>query len=306
MSEQASMRSKNRRLNPWTTFDTVVTVIAIVVCFITIYPMWYVIVMSVSDPAAAAAGKVTFWPVGFSLQSYSLVLNNPRFWISIRNSILYVLVGCVLMLFTTVTVAYPLTRPNLRGRKLVNLFLIIPMYFSGGMIPSFILVTKLGLYNSPLALILPASYSIWNIILCRTYLASIPHELGEAAFIDGATNMQALWRIYLPLAKPVLAVILIYTIVGVWNTWFSAVLYTTRQEIQPIQVYLQTVLNAASPKDLGVNYSPEALEAYMRRAMSARQVKYSVIVVVTVPILLVYPMFQKHFTKGIMLGSLKG
>lgn len=306
MSEQASMRSKNRRLNPWTTFDTVVTVIAIVVCFITIYPMWYVIVMSVSDPAAAAAGKVTFWPVGFSLQSYSLVLNNPRFWISIRNSILYVLVGCVLMLFTTVTVAYPLTRSNLRGRKLVNLFLIIPMYFSGGMIPSFILVTKLGLYNSPLALILPASYSIWNIILCRTYLASIPHELGEAAFIDGATNMQALWRIYLPLAKPVLAVILIYTIVGVWNTWFSAVLYTTRQEIQPIQVYLQTVLNAASPKDLGVNYSPEALEAYMRRAMSARQVKYSVIVVVTVPILLVYPMFQKHFTKGIMLGSLKG
>ena len=284
----------------------VVTLIAVFTCFITIYPMWYVIVMSVSDPAAAAAGKVTFWPVGFSVSSYELVLNNPRFWISIRNSVLYVLVGCVLMLFTTMSVAYPLTRPNLKGRKLVNLFLIIPMYFGGGMIPSFILVTKLGLYNSPLALILPGCYSIWNIILCRTYLASIPHELGEAAFIDGATNMQALMRIYLPLAKPVLAVILIYTIVGVWNTWFSAVLYTTRQEIQPIQVYLQTVLNAANPKDLGVNYTPEALEVYMRRAMNARQVKYAVIVVVTVPILMVYPMFQKHFTKGIMLGSLKG
>lgn len=306
MTGQVFTRSRRRRLQHWTAFDVVVTLIAVFTCFITIYPMWYVIVMSVSDPAAAAAGKVTFWPVGFSVSSYELVLNNPRFWISIRNSVLYVLVGCVLMLFTTMSVAYPLTRPNLKGRKLVNLFLIIPMYFGGGMIPSFILVTKLGLYNSPLALILPGCYSIWNIILCRTYLASIPHELGEAAFIDGATNMQALMRIYLPLAKPVLAVILIYTIVGVWNTWFSAVLYTTRQEIQPIQVYLQTVLNAANPKDLGVNYTPEALEVYMRRAMNARQVKYAVIVVVTVPILMVYPMFQKHFTKGIMLGSLKG
>lgn len=306
MSDWASARGRRRRLKHWTAFDTVVTLIAVVACFVTIYPMWYVIVMSVSDPTAAAAGRVSFWPVGFNLDSYGLVLNNPRFWISIRNSVLYVLVGCVLMLLTTVSVAYPLTRPNLKGRRLVNLYLIIPMYFGGGMIPSFILVTRLGLYNSPLALILPASYSIWNIILCRTYLASLPHELGEAAFIDGATNMQALTRIYLPLAKPVLAVILIYTIVGVWNTWFSAVLYTTRQEIQPIQVYLQTVLNAANPRDLGVNYSPEALEAYMRRAMSARQVKYAVIVVVTVPILLVYPMFQKHFTKGIMLGSLKG
>ena len=306
MTGQVFTRSRRRRLQHWTAFDVVVTLIAVFTCFITIYPMWYVIVMSVSDPAAAAAGKVTFWPVGFSVSSYELVLNNPRFWISIRNSVLYVLVGCVLMLFTTMSVAYPLTRPNLKGRRLVNLFLIIPMYFVGGMIPSFILVTKLGLYNSPLALILPGCYSIWNIILCRTYLASIPHELGEAAFIDGATNMQALMRIYLPLAKPVLAVILIYTIVGVWNTWFSAVLYTTRQEIQPIQVYLQTVLNAANPKDLGVNYTPEALEVYMRRAMNARQVKYAVIVVVTVPILMVYPMFQKHFTKGIMLGSLKG
>ena len=293
-------------LNPWTSFDTVVTVIAVLTCFITIYPMWYVIVMSVSDPMAAAAGKVTFWPVGFTLESYRIVIGNPRFWISIRNSVGYVIIGCVLMLWTTMSVSYPLTRPNLKGRKILTIYLVIPMYFGGGMIPSFILITKLGLYNSPLALILPASYSIWNIILCRTYLASIPHDLSEAAFIDGATNMQCLMKIYLPLAKPVLAVILIYTIVGIWNTWFSAILYTTRTEIQPVQVYLQTVLNASAPKDLGVNYSPEALEMFMKRAMSARQIKYAVIVVVTLPILMVYPMFQKHFTKGIMLGSLKG
>lgn len=301
-----TVKRRKSHLNPWTGFDTGVTIIAILVCFITIYPMWYVIVMSLSDPMAAASGKVTVWPVGFTLDSYGIVVKNPTFWISIRNSVLYVIIGCVLMLATTVAIAYPLTRPNLKGRKLINLFLVIPMYFGGGMIPSFILVTKLGMYNTPWALILPGCYSIWNIILCRTYLASIPNDLGEAAFIDGATNMQALWKIYLPLAKPVLAVILIYTVVGVWNTWFSAILYTTRPEIQPVQVYLQGVLNASSPKDLNVNYTQEALEIFMKRALSARQIKYTVIVVVTVPILMVYPMFQKHFTKGIMLGSLKG
>ena len=308
MSERALARP-GRRLKQWTTFDTVVTVIAIFTCFITIYPMWYVIVMSVSDPAAAAAGKVTFWPVGFSLGSYKLVLNNPKFWISIRNSVLYVIVGCVLMLFTTMSVAYPLTRPNLKCRKLVNLYLIIPMYVGGGMIPSFILVTKLGLYNSPLALILPASYSIWNIILCRTYLASIPHELGEAAFIDGATNMQALTRIYLPLSKPVLAVISIYTIVGIWNSWFGAKLYQPNPAIQPVQLYLQKVLVEQSvdlSKMMEQNMTQEMMEAMTAKAMSARQLKYSMIVVVTLPIIMVYPMFQKHFVKGVMLGSLKG
>lgn len=297
---------KRSKLNPWSTFDTVITVIALFVCFITIYPMWYVLIMSFSDPVAASSGTVTFWPVGFTLDAYNIVLENPRFWISIRNSVLYVIIGCVLMLMTTVAIAYPLTRSNLYGRKLLTIFLVIPMYFGGGMIPSFILITKLGWYNSPLALIIPGCYSIWNIILCRTYLASIPNELSEAAFIDGATNMQALWKIYLPLAKPVLAVILIYTIVGIWNSWFSAVLYTTRQEIQPAQVYLRSILNASSMADLGVNYSEEKLKMYMERMLSARQIKYTVIVIVTLPILLVYPMFQKHFTKGVMLGSLKG
>ncbi|MBE5776917.1 MAG: carbohydrate ABC transporter permease [Clostridiales bacterium] len=299
------MRRKSS-LNRWTTFDTVVTLLAVLVCFITIYPMWYVLIMSFSDPVAASSGSVTFLPVGFTLDAYDIVLGNERFWRSLLNSVLYVIIGVILMLITTVSVAYPLTRSNLKGRKLLSLFLIIPMYFGGGMIPSFILITKLGWYNSPLALIVPGCYSIWNIILCRTYLASIPNELSEAAFIDGATNMQALWKIYLPLAKPVLAVITIYTIVGIWNSWFSAVLYTTRQEIQPAQVYLRSILNASSMADLGVNYSEEKLKMYMERMLSARQIKYTVIVIVTLPILMVYPMFQKHFTKGVMLGSLKG
>ena len=269
--------------------------------------MWYVICLSVSDPIAAGAGKVSFWPVGFSLESYKLVFGNSQFWIGFRNSVLYVIAGCLLMLFNTVTVAYPLTRKNLWGRKWLTYFLLIPMYFGGGMIPSFILVTKLGLYNTPWALILPG-YSIWNIILCRTFMASLPQDLGDAAFVDGATNMQALWRVFLPLCKPIIAVILIYTIVGVWNSWFGASIYTTNKDIQPVQLFLRNVLISMQGVDIskGQTMTQELMEQMAEVAMTARQLRYSMIVIVTLPIILVYPLFQKHFTKGVMLGSLKG
>ena len=301
------MRKKHgRRL---TLFDVIVLILSAGACFITIYPMWYVIIMSISDPVVAAGSGVTFWPSGFYLGSYQIILREMEFWLSARNSVLYVLVGLVLMLATTLLVAYPLTRPNLKGRKACVIFLLIPMYFSGGMIPSFILITKLGLYNTPWATILPGAYGIWNIILCKTYLQSIPHELAEAAYIDGAGNMQALSKIYLPLSKPVLAVISIYTIVGIWNSWFGAKLYQPNPAIQPVQLYLQKVLVEQSidlSKMMEQNMTQEMIEAMTAKAMSARQLKFSMIVVVTLPIIMVYPMFQKHFVKGVMLGSLKG
>ena len=242
MKSAASLPRRKSRLNHWTAFDTVVTIIAIFACFITIYPMWYVIAMSLSDPIAAGSGAVTFWPVGFSIESYKIVGLDKEFWRAFLNSIFYVIVGVVLMLFNTIAIAYPLTRKNLWGRKWLTYFLLIPMYFGGGMIPSFIVVTKLGLYNSPLSLILPGCYSIMNIILCRTFLLSLPQELSEAAFLDGATNLQALWKIYLPLSKPIIAVISIYTIAGVWNSWFGASIYTTDTSIQPVQLFLRNVL----------------------------------------------------------------
>lgn len=292
----------------WTLFDVVVTVIAIAACFICFYPMWYVICLSISDPIMASSGRVSFWPAGFTMSSYEMITQNLNFWIAFRNSIGYVVINCVLMLLTTVCVAYPLTRPDLKFRKAVTYFLLIPMYFGGGMIPSFLVVTKLGLYNNPLALILPSCYGIWNIILCRTYMASIPGELSEAAMIDGANVFKVLTKVVVPLSKPVLAVIMIYTVVGVWNSWFGASIYITKREFQPVQLYLRNLLNSAATlaKDLEENMSAEMWELYQRQMMSARQLQYSMVVVVTLPILLVYPMFQKHFTKGIMLGSLKG
>lgn len=300
---------QRKKLKRLTLFDVIVLILSAGACFITIYPMWYVIIMSISDPVVAAGSGVTFWPSGFYLGSYQIILREMDFWLSVRNSVLYVIAGLVLMLATTLLVAYPLTRPNLKGRKACVIFLLIPMYFSGGMIPSFILITKLGLYNTPWATILPGAYGIWNIILCKTYLQSIPHELAEAAYIDGAGNMQALTRIYLPLSKPVLAVISIYTIVGIWNSWFGAKLYQPNPAIQPVQLYLQKVLVEQSvdlSKMMEQNMTQEMMEAMTTKAMSARQLKYSMIVVVTLPIIMVYPMFQKHFVKGVMLGSLKG
>ena len=300
---------QRKKLKRLTLFDVIVLILSAGACFITIYPMWYVIIMSISDPVVSAGSGVTFWPSGFYLGSYQIILREMDFWLSVRNSVLYVIAGLVLMLVTTLLVAYPLTRPNLKGRKACVIFLLIPMYFSGGMIPSFILITKLGLYNTPWATILPGAYGIWNIILCKTYLQSIPHELAEAAYIDGAGNMQALTRIYLPLAKPVLAVISIYTIVGIWNSWFGAKLYQPNPAIQPVQLYLQKVLVEQSvdlSKMMEQNMTQEMMEAMTAKAMSARQLKYSMIVVVTLPIIMVYPMFQKHFVKGVMLGSLKG
>lgn len=309
MSEGAKPKRKHRSYRDrWTTFDYVVTLIALIVCFICFYPMWYVVCLSISDPVMAASGRVSFWPMGFTTTSYTMIASNLNFWVAFRNSIGYVIVNCILMLLTTICVAYPLTRPDLKFRKLVTYYLLVPMYFGGGMIPSFLVVTKMGLYNHPLSLILPSCYGIWNIILCRTYMASIPHDLSEAAMIDGANVFKVLTKIIVPLSKPVLAVIMIYTVVGVWNSWFSASIYITHREYQPVQLYLRNLINSAATiaKDLEENMSAEMWELYQQQLMSARQLQYSMIVIVTLPILMVYPIFQKHFTKGIMLGSLKG
>lgn len=299
---------KNIGLHRWTGFDVAIMAVAIFAVVITVYPMIYVLSSSFSDPIMVQAGKVVLLPVGFSTKAYEIICKDTRFWRSFFNSVGYVVANCLLMLFTTVTVAYPLTRPNLRFRKILNYYLLIPMYFSGGMIPSFILITRLGLYNSPLSLILPSCFSIWNIILCRTYMASLPGELIESALIDGSDQVKTLIHIVLPLAKPVLAVIMIYTIVGVWNSWFSASIYTTNVDIQPLQLYLRNKLatTSSSMKDFMEGLPMEELERYQDIKLAATQIKYAMIVLSTFPIIAVYPLFQKHFTKGIMLGSLKG
>ena len=273
------------------------------------FPMWYVICLSISTPQAVVQGNISFFPDAFRLDSYKIIFEDAGLWHSMEMSIFYVVIGLAIMLTSCMLMAFPLTRPNLKGRTFITFFLLIPMYFSGGMIPGFILKTKIfNMYNTVWAIILPG-VSVWNIILCKTFFSSIPNDLSEAAYIDGANNYQVLLKIFVPLSAPVLAVISIYTIVGIWNSWFGSMLYQTHTELHPVQMYLQRVLiqQKVDLQQLAKEHATkEDMEAAALASQVADQLKYSMIVLVTLPILMVYPMFQKYFIKGVMLGSLKG
>lgn len=284
--------------------DAVIVFLMILVCFITLYPMYYVLILSVSDPLEVAAKSVYFWPKGFYLDSYRVLCTDMKMWNSYLYTVIYVVADTALMLLTCVLCAYPLTSKHLLGKKFVVAFLLIPMYFGGGLIPTYLLMVKLNLYNNIWAIIVPGAFSIWNIILVRTFLNSIPETLREAAFIDGASHFKVLFKIYLPLSKPILAVIAIYTSVGVWNSWFNAMVYLPNENIQPLQLYLRRVLI-----DQTVNLAqlPAAeVEAAVRKQLSNMQLKYAMIIFTTLPIIFTYPFFQKYFVKGVMIGSLKG
>jgi putative aldouronate transport system permease protein len=207
------------------------------------------------------------------------------------------------MLITSVLGAFPLTYKSLIGRKYVNTFLLITMFFSGGLIPSFLLVMKLGMYNTPLALIIPGCFSVWNIILVKSYFSSVPETLREAAKIDGASVYQILLRIYLPLSTPILAVIAVYTVVGTWNSWFSALVYLPGLDWQPLQLYLRRMLVTATRPTEVMNAA--AAREMVERQLAYVQLKYAMIIFTSLPVLFSYPFFQKYFMKGIMLGSLK-
>ncbi len=295
--------------NKNTGYDVIVAVLCLTIAVITIYPMWYVLILSISNPNAVARGEVWILPKGFYFDSYKIIFDDFRMWRGLRNSVFYTVTGTVLMLITSSLAAYPLTRPNLKGRTAVVIFLLIPMYISGGLIPTFLVISKLGLYNTVWALIIPGCYGIWNIILCRTFFMTISQELWESASIDGANNYQIFLQIYIPLSKPVLAVIAIYTVVAIWNSWFASMVYQPNEVLHPVQMYLQRVLISQTlkldaMKDLPLDQ--ETRKWLLRKALTAKQLKYSIIIFVTLPIIMVYPMFQKHFVKGVMLGSLKG
>lgn len=286
--------------------DVLIYLFAALAAFIALYPMYYVFVLSLSDPMYAATMKVYWAPKGFYLGGYQKIMQDTRLWISYRNTVLYALGECAIMLFTCATFAYALSYKQLKGRGAINAFILIPMYFSGGTIPLFLMVMNYGIYNTPWALLLTGGYSVWYIILVKSYFSTIPEELREAAKIDGANHYQTFSLVYLPVSKPILAVIALYTVLGVWNGWFRAALYLADQNIQPLQLYLRRLLVAANV-DLNAEFeSAEDILAAQKEAISNSQLKFTVIMVSSLPMLVAYPFFQRYFVKGIMLGSLKG
>ena len=295
-------RNRIREGNPVVT--GILYLLVILICAVTLYPMYYVLILSVSAPEIAARMDVYWFPKGFSLDAYRMLIGDKEMWRAYLNTILYTVPTTLLMLATSVMIAYPLTYKRLMGRKYLNLFLLIPMYFSGGMIPAFLLITKLGLYANPLSQIIPACFSIWYIILMKAFFSSIPEGMREAAKIDGAGILRILKDVYLPLSKPILAVISVYTIVGTWNSWFSALVYLPRTDWQPLQLFLRRIL-VESTRQVTEILTPELAAEMMRKQMSGAQLKYAMIIFTTLPILFTYPSFQKYFVKGVMLGSLK-
>lgn len=274
-------------------------------CLITLYPFYYVVIQSFASPNEVVAGTVWLWPKEYYLGSYNLIFKDVRMWKSYAYTLFYVVTGTGLMILTSVLGAYPLSISNLWGRKFVVKFIVFTMYFGGGLIPTFLLMTQLKLYNNVWAMIIPGAVSVWNIILVRTFFLTIPAELKESASLDGAGHLCILFRIIVPLSTPVLAVIAIYTIVGIWNSWFNAMIYLPNADLHPLQFYLYRVMIQQSV-DLTKLQGETALKEALQKILANYQLKYALIVFTTLPVIFTYPFFQKYFVKGVMLGSLKG
>lgn len=282
-----------------TLFDWFNMILMVVLITITLYPCLYIVSASFSDPTMLyQGGKLLMLPRGFNLQGYELVFKNPMIWVGYRNTLLYVLTGTLLNTLLTSIAAYALSRPYLPGRRSIMLLLIFTMYFSGGMIPNYLLVKQLQIFDTIWAIILPGAISTWNLILMRTYFLTIPESMEESAKIDGANDFTILFRIMLPLAVPIVAVIVLFYAVSHWNSFFGPLIYLNDREKFPLQLILREILISNSTQNITAGAQDQEL--------ISENVKYSTIVVSTLPILFVYPFLQKYFVKGIMIGAIKG
>lgn len=275
-------------------------IFAVVIC---VYPFVYVISISLSSGIAVNQGRVWLYPVNIDLSTFGMVMRYGELWTSYLNTFYYTIVGTICNIIMTCLAAYPLSRRRFFMRRKLNFLLAFTMYFSGGLIPTYIVVTSLGLYNKRAAMILPVLCSAYNIMICRSAFESIPEDLFEEAAIEGANDFTCLTRIAIPLIKPTLAVLTLYYAVARYNDFFNAMLYLGKKELQPLQLFLRKILLLASSEILQSAGSTTAVAA---AAMSTIQVRYVCIVLSVIPILIICPFVQKYLVKGTMLGAVKG
>ena len=275
-------------------------IFAVVIC---VYPFVYVISISLSSGIAVNQGRVWLYPVDIDLSTFGMVMRYGELWTSYLNTFYYTIVGTICNIIMTCLAAYPLSRRRFFMRRKLNFLLAFTMYFSGGLIPTYIVVTSLGLYNKRAAMILPVLCSAYNIMICRSAFESIPEDLFEEAAIEGANDFTCLTRIAIPLIKPTLAVLTLYYAVARYNDFFNAMLYLGKKELPPLQLFLRKLLLLASSEILQSAGSTTAVAA---AAMSTIQVRYVCIVLSVIPILIICPFVQKYLVKGTMLGAVKG
>lgn len=281
--------------------DAVVYGICILVIIVTLYPMLYVVSLSFSARTAVEKGQVMFWPVDFTLASYELLTDHPLLLPSYLNTVFYTVVGAGYSLLLTVTGAYTLAKRDLPGNRLFALLITFTMLFSGGLIPTFLLVDQLGLYNTRAAIILPSAVSVMYLFIMRTAYRGVPMALEESAVLDGANDLQLLWHVYLPLSKASIATIALFYAVGRWNEFFNALIYLTDDQLFPVQLVIRGLLISMSDAmTYGSTFNAEAAK------MSPLSFRAAVIVVTILPIMVVYPFVQKYFVSGVMIGAIKG
>lgn len=273
------------------------------VLIIELYPLVYVVAASFSDPQAVVSGKVFLFPVNPTLKGYAAVFKNKKILTGFSNSIFYLIVGTVLNLVMTMLCAYPLSRKEFRARGFLSMFFVFTMYFSGGMVPAYILVNKLGMINTRWSMIIPMAMSTYNMIICRTYIVnSIPDELYEASQMDGCTPFRYMLSVVVPLSKPILAVLTLYYGVVRWNDYFNAMLYLYKDNLQPLTIVMKEILIMSQ---VDMTQVTDASAVSKLQGMS-ELLKYSTIVVASLPVMLLYPLIQKHLVKGVMIGAVKG
>lgn len=285
-------------------FDTCNVVLMCVFMLIMLVPVLHVLFVSVSDPQEVIKGGLFLYPKGFNVKGYEAVFQNPRIITSYGNTILYAVCGTLATLFFTALTAYPLSISNFTLKKPVTVYLTITMFFGGGMIPTYMLMRNLHLIDSRLVMIIPFCVGAYNVILFRTFFQGIPASLREAALIDGAGEYRILFQIILPLSKAILATIGLFTIVGKWNEWFSALIYLTDDNKMPVQMILRQML--FNSQALGTNADPVTKALMREQAVVPENIKYAAIIITMLPIMCIYPFLQKYFAKGVFVGTIKG
>lgn len=278
-------------------FQVINTIIMILVIFITLYPFVYLVAQSFSSDAAASAGKVTFYPIGFNVNTYKYVLRDNQFFRYYGNTIFYTVVGTFISVACTALIAYPLSKPRLRLNKVITPLVVFTMYFAGGMIPNYIVITQwLGLQDSMWSIILPNAISTFNLLVMKSFFAGLPEELEEAAAIDGMNTYQIFLKIIIPLSKPIIATMCLFYMVTMWNEWFTPMLYLDSKDKWPVALYVRQLVEGANNTEIGSS-DASSVQATLKSAT---------MVLTSIPIICVYPFVQKYFVQGMTIGAVKG
>lgn len=298
-----AMNKTTRRSKEDKIFDFINIFLVAIMVILVVYPLYFIVIASISNPNLIYEGKVWLLPKDITFEGYQRIFSDSKIWLGYKNSIVYTFVGTLVNVSCTLMAAYALSRKDLYGRNIIMFLFLFTMFFSGGLIPTYLVVKNLGLLNTMWALILPKAVAVWNVIVARTYFqTTIPNELLEAAKMDGCSDAKFFWKIVIPLSKPIVAVMVLFYAVGHWNSYFDALIYLNNEDLYPLQLILRNILiqNEASTQMMS------DIDSLAAKQRVSELIKYGVIIVASIPLLILYPFVQKYFVKGVMIGGIKG